>query len=254
MTAAAPRLPSFYRLVAFDRIYSTNEEGRRQAAAGAAEGTLLWAREQLAGRGRRGRAWQSPPGNLYVSLVLRPACAPATAAQLSFVTAVGLGAALDGLLPAGTSVQYKWPNDVLVGGRKVAGILLETSASPGPALDWLVVGVGVNVESCPDDAPFPATSLGAVGAGEASVAGVLEAFARHFLDWYRQWRAEGFAPIRARWLDGARGLGQPVEARLVGETLAGRFAALDEGGGLVLDLPGGGRRTIAAGEVFYPGL
>ncbi|MEX2009056.1 MAG: biotin--[acetyl-CoA-carboxylase] ligase [Dongiaceae bacterium] len=254
MTAAAPGLPSFYRLVAFDCIDSTNEEGRRQAAAGAVEGTLLWAREQLAGRGRRGRSWQSPPGNLYVSLVLRPPCAPATAAQLSFVAAVGLGAALDGLLPVGTRVQYKWPNDVLVGGRKVAGILLETAASPGPALDWLVVGVGVNVESCPDDAPFPATSLGAAGAGEASVAGVLEAFARHFLDRYRQWRAEGFAPIRAGWLDGARGLGQPVEARLEGETLAGRFATLDEGGGLVLDLPGGGRRTIAAGEVFYPGL
>jgi BirA family biotin operon repressor/biotin-[acetyl-CoA-carboxylase] ligase len=112
----------------------------------------------------------------------------------------------------------------------------------------------VNVESCPDDAPFPATSLGAVGAGEASVAGVLEAFARHFLDWYRQWLSHGFEPVRARWLDGAHGLGQPVEARLEGETLAGRFAALDERGGLVLELPGGDRRTIAVGEVFFPGL
>ncbi len=251
---ATPRLPSFYRLVVHERIDSTNEEAKRLAADGAAGGALVWAGEQLAGRGRRGRGWASPPGNLYASLLLRPACPPARACQLNFVAAVALAEAVSSLLPAGTPVTLKWPNDVLVGGAKVSGILLEASAALDRSIDWLIIGVGVNVASHPVDTPYPATSLQREGAADATAATILQAFAERFQVWYETWRGQGFVPVRARWLASARGLGEPIEVRLERETLQGRFGDLDESGALMLDMPDGARRQITTGDLFFPQL
>lgn len=119
-----PDLPANFPLIALGDVGSTNDEARRLAAEGAPDGTVVWARSQNAGRGRYGRSWSSPPGNLYVSLLLRPACPPATALQLGFVAAVALGEALDRRVAA-AALTFKWPNDVLLDGRKIAGILLE---------------------------------------------------------------------------------------------------------------------------------
>ncbi len=249
---ATPQLPSFYRLVAHEQIDSTNEEAKRLAATGAAAGTLIWAGEQLAGRGRRGRRWASPPGNLYVSLLLRPACPPAQACQLNFVAAVALAEAVSALLPTDRPVTLKWPNDVLIRGAKVSGILLEASAALDRSIDWLVIGVGVNVGSHPADTPYPATSLQREGAADATAAAVLQAFAERFQAWYETWRSEGFAPVRARWLASARGLGEPIEVRLERETLQGRFGDLDESGALMLDMGNGARRQITTGDLFFP--
>jgi BirA family biotin operon repressor/biotin-[acetyl-CoA-carboxylase] ligase len=251
MSAEDPRLPSFFRLAAFERIDSTNEEAKRRAAAGAPEGTLVWALEQTAGRGRRGRSWASPPGNLYMSLLLRPACGIEAAAQLSFVATVALGEALDALLPPGPEVRFKWPNDVLIDGAKVSGILMEATASAGAAVEWVVLGIGVNVAHAPADAGYPATSLRAAGAQEATVPAVLEKLAMALLAWLERWRQQGFAPVRAQWLRFARGIGEPVEVRLQRETLHGRFDALDDSGALLLGLPGGAVRSITAGDVFF---
>ena len=139
---AAPLLPPFYRLLGFAELDSTNEEAKRQATAGAPEGALVWARAQSAGRGRRGRRWVSEPGNLYLSILLRPSFPPATAAQLGFAAALAVGEAAAAALPAGADVAYKWPNDVLISGRKASGILLESQAAGEGRLDWLVVGIG----------------------------------------------------------------------------------------------------------------
>ncbi len=250
---ATLQLPSFYRLVVHEQIDSTNEEAKRLAAGGAESGTLVWAREQLAGRGRRGRGWASPPGNLYASLLLRPACPPARACQLNFVAAVALVEAVSSLLPAGAAVTLKWPNDVLVGGAKVSGILLEAAAALDRSIDWLVIGIGVNVTSHPADTPYPATSLQREGAASATAA-VLEGFAERFLAWYETWRGQGFAPVRARWLASARGLGEPIEVRLEREILHGRFRDLDESGALMLDMRDGARRQITTGDLFFPQL
>jgi BirA family biotin operon repressor/biotin-[acetyl-CoA-carboxylase] ligase len=163
-----------------------------------------------------------------------------------------LGGALRQVLPPATPLAFKWPNDVLVGGRKVSGILLEASGLTGERLDSLVVGVGVNVAASPADVAYAATSLAESGAGEVSVADLLAGFATAFLAELELWRREGFAPARRRWLAHAEGLGGPVEVRLDRETLAGRFAALDESGGLALDLPSGQRRIVSAGDVFFP--
>ncbi len=248
---AAPDLPPAYRLVALDEVDSTNAELRRRAAAGAEQGTLVWARRQSAGRGRRGRVWSSPPGNLYCSLLLRPARPPAEVSRLCFVAALAVGEAISALLPAAASVAHKWPNDVLVGGRKVAGILLESATVGGGIVDWVIVGVGVNVARHPDDTSYAATSLAAEGA-EASVPDVLGAYVGRLDPWLGRWREEGFAPVRQAWLECAEGLGRPLEVRLARETLSGIFAELDMSGALVLATAGGGRRTVSAGEVFFP--
>ena len=163
MILTEPRLAPFYRLAALDMIDSTNSEAQRRAAAGAPAGTLIWARQQTAGRGRRGRAWQTPPGNLCFSLLLRPAVTPAVAATLGFVAGLALATAIDQLLPAGRRSELKWPNDLLVEGRKLAGILLEAGASGPSRLDHLILGIGVNVVAYPTDLPYPATSLAACG-------------------------------------------------------------------------------------------
>src|SRR6185436_13795822 len=119
----------------------------------------VWADEQTAGRGRRGRTWLSPPGNLYLSLVLRPNDPPARAAQLGFVAALGLGDALAGLAGPRLQPRYKWPNDLLVNGKKLAGILLESENAAADRVDFVVIGIGVNIAVAPDDVEYPATSL-----------------------------------------------------------------------------------------------
>lgn len=249
MTARQPRLPSFYSLVALDSVDSTNEEAKRRLAAGnpVPEGTLIWAGEQTAGRGRRGRSWESPRGNLYMSLVLTPGRPPGTAAQLGFVAAVALADTLSELLPGAGRVRLKWPNDVLVDGGKVSGILLE--AANGGAV---VLGVGVNIRSRPAAGLYPTVSLAEAGAAVDEPGALLERFAQRLLDRYAAWRREGFTPLRAAWLERAIGLGQAIEVRLDRETLKGRFDALDDSGALALALPDGRRRMVAAGDVFFP--
>ena len=214
--------------------------------------------EQTAGRGRRGRSWLSPPGNLYLSLVQRPDGAPARAALLGFVAALGLGDALGSLIHGDTlaalggpalQLRYKWPNDLLANGKKLAGILLESETAASDRVDFVVIGIGVNIAHAPRDVEFPATSLAAEGVTGITPAVLLEDFVRHFAGWVRRWRAEGFAPVRAAWLAAASGLGERVRVRLERQTLLGRFQGLDDDGALVLDAAEG-RRRIAAGEVF----
>jgi len=249
--APPPKLPPAYRLVTLETVESTNDEALRLATAGAEDGTLVWAREQTGGRGRQGRTWSSPPGNLYFSLVLRPDCAPAEAAQLGFVAGLALGEAIGSVAPPMIEVTFKWPNDLLLNGRKGAGILLESRSDPDGALDCLILGVGVNLAHYPEDTSFPATSLRFEGATQVTVVALLEAFSRSFMSWANRWLDDGFAPVRRAWLHHAHGLGEEIEVRLPRETLKGTFKDLDERGVLVLELPDGTRREISAGDVYF---
>lgn len=249
-----PRLPPAFRLVALEEIDSTNAEAKRRAEAGAEDGTLVWARQQSGGYGRQGRGWASARGNLFLSLIVRPDCALAEAAQFSFVTAVALGDAFGSVASPLIEVTYKWPNDVLLNGRKAAGILLESKADAAQNLEWLVIGVGANVSSFPSETRLPATSLHFEGSPPTvSAVDLLEAFGRHMLSWTNVWLDEGFAPVREAWLRHAQALNEEIEVRLPGETLKGIFAGLDGSGTLELRLPDGGTRHIAAGDVFLPG-
>ena len=244
----APRLPDFFDLVIKDVTDSTNIDARDLACIGAPEGTLVWAKAQGAGRGRRGREWASPPGNLYASLILRPTCAPTTATQISFVTALAIRDAVAAFLPDTKQALLKWPNDVLVDQQKIAGILLESQLVHGADLDWLIVGTGVNVATFPDSTERPATSLASLGS-DVTVGVFLETYAVEILRWYQTWQQSGFAAIRQAWLDNAWGQGGPVEVRLGSETFHGVFEDLDESGALVVSTTQG-TRLVSAGDVF----
>jgi BirA family biotin operon repressor/biotin-[acetyl-CoA-carboxylase] ligase len=245
-------LPPAYRLVSLETVDSTNEEAKRLARAGAEDGTLVWAREQTHGRGRSGRSWASPLGNLYLSLVLRPDCPPVAASQLGFVAALGAGTGLAEVMPPMIELRYKWPNDILINRRKAGGILLETESARADRLDWLVLGLGINVMQRPAETSFPATSLREEGDLEATVEAVLEAFSRHFLSWVNRWLADGFAPVRAAWRKSAIGIGEAIRVRLPNAELEGIFDDIDQDGALLLRA-GGSVRRITAGDVFFGG-
>jgi len=244
-----PKLPPPFTAVFHDRIGSTSDEAKAMAAAGAAHGTLVWAREQTAGRGRLDRAWQSPRGNLYTSCILRPDVKPARAAELGFVAAVAMAETVRALLPAAVPVALKWPNDVLVDGGKVAGILLEAQSGPNGMVDWLVLGMGINIVAAPDDTPYRAVALRPQGA-VADAALVLELLYGALAERLDAWQRDGFAGIRTRWLTLARGLGAPIEVRQGDAIVAGRFVDLDPDGALVLETAGG-RRRITTGDVHF---
>ncbi|MBC8339469.1 MAG: biotin--[acetyl-CoA-carboxylase] ligase [Rhodospirillales bacterium] len=249
-----PNLPTAYHLVSLETVDSTNAEAIRRAKEGeeaTPDGTLIWAKEQTDGRGRRGRTWFSPPGNLYCSLVLRPDVAIERAAEFSFIGALALYDTLGTIGDAGHQVHCKWPNDILLNDRKVAGLLLETE-STGGVPDWIVLGFGVNVAVLPGDVEFPATSFRAEG-WAASEVECLESFSRHFLKWTNTWLEEGFAPIRKNWLWRCYGKGEEIEVRLENETLSGVFEDLDESGALLLKT-GDGIREITSGDVFFPSI
>jgi BirA family biotin operon repressor/biotin-[acetyl-CoA-carboxylase] ligase len=146
-------------------------------------------------------------------------------------------------------LSYKWPNDVLLHGRKVAGILLESEIGKREGVEFIVIGIGINLVSSPRDAAYPATSLLEEDLGTVSPGTALEGFLVNFQIWAERWREDGFAPIRAAWLARATALGDPIQVRLEPETLRGRFIDIDQQGALLLESAGEVRR-VAAGEVF----
>lgn len=249
---APPPLPSFYQPIRLDSVASTHEEIKRLAAMGAGEGVIVIAGEQTAGRGRQRRVWASPPGNLYLSLLLRPDRPLGTALQIGFVAAVAAAEALAAFLPAAADVRLKWPNDVLIGGRKVAGMLLEADCSAGGAVNWIALGLGINILSHPPAATtsYPPTSLTAEGAS-ATADEVLAAFGSAFLAGYQRWLESGFAAVRQAWLARAFARGGTVDVRLdEATTVRGRFLDLDGDGALLLETDDGRQRRITAGDVF----
>jgi BirA family biotin operon repressor/biotin-[acetyl-CoA-carboxylase] ligase len=234
-----------FRVEQVAEIDSTNEACRLRALAGEGAGLVIRADRQTSGRGRRGRTWASPAGNLYASLLLRPERAVSEAAALGFAAVTAIGDVAEALLPDHAQVRHKWPNDLLVNGRKASGILLE--AQPG----FLVLGIGVNILSHPADMPYPATDLLAEGAAPVAPQALLERFLAAFRPLYETWRADGFAALLPAWRRRAAGLGAAIEVRLEREILYGLFRDLDPDGALRLALADGTERRIAAGDVYF---
>lgn len=247
--ASTVALPAGWRLAERASVDSTNLEASRAAEAGAAGGLVVFAHEQLAGRGRQGRGWASPRGNLYCSVLLRPDALVRDGAQLSFVAALAVHDTVAGLLGKPARAGCKWPNDVLVGGAKIAGILLESRGRPDGRLDWVIVGTGINVAHAPRDTERPATSLSAEGV-DVAVARVLERYLTALDEWVNIWLRDGFDPVRAAWLDRALSLGRTIRARWGRREVVGRFETLDAGGALVLRTEDGALTRVGAGEIF----
>jgi BirA family biotin operon repressor/biotin-[acetyl-CoA-carboxylase] ligase len=235
-----------FGLIACETVGSTNSEALARARAGERGPLWITARTQTAGRGRRGRTWVSEPGNLYATLLLADPAPPERAAQLSFVAALAAHDAIAARAPAlNRRLGFKWPNDVLLDGAKLAGILIEAEGTR-PLL--VAVGIGINCRHHPAATGYPATDLAAAGAA-VTVEDLFRALSDAMLHRLGEWDA-GFAPIRAAWLARAGGLGGELTARLGTRELSGRFETLDDAGRLVLRLPDGAVETIAAGEVF----
>lgn len=234
-----------------DSLDSTNEEARRLAEAGEAGPLWIFAREQSAGRGRRGREWVSARGNLFATLLLRPQRPAEVCAQLSFVAALAAGDTVANFAPS-ARIALKWPNDVLLDGDKVAGILLESAGSAGGrAAEWLAVGIGINLANYPNGTDMPATSLAAVTGRAPDAEDALARLAGRWDAWYEAWMKNGFQPIRDAWLARATGLGEQVRARLAGREVQGVFEGLAEDGALILREANGKQTRIGAGEVFF---
>jgi BirA family biotin operon repressor/biotin-[acetyl-CoA-carboxylase] ligase len=212
----------------------------------------VWIRadRQSAGRGRRGRAWQSPAGNLAATLLLRPDKPAGVCAQLSFVAAIAAAETVSRIVPA-ADTRVKWPNDILADGRKIAGILLESASGRGAVPAWLAIGIGINLGSFPEDVEVPAISAAALGAMPPAPHDALTQLAGSFAKWYDIWRAQGFAPVRDAWLARAAKLGSRVTARLATKDVSGVFEGIDETGALILRVGAGRTRLIAAGDVFF---
>ncbi|MFO1143468.1 MAG: biotin--[acetyl-CoA-carboxylase] ligase [Amaricoccus sp.] len=228
---------------------STNAEALRRAAAGDFGPVWILAGRQTAARGRRGRPWAMAAGNFAATLLDRP---PGALALRSFVAALGLFDTMVAVSGRPEIFALKWPNDVLLAGGKLAGILLES----GPA-GALALGVGVNLAEAPDPSTLEPGAVTPVGLREATGIAVtpeelLDILAPAVAHWEARLRAEGFAPLRAAWLSRAKGLGEEVTARLPGRSHVGRFESVDETGALVLATDAG-RLVLPAAEVHFAG-
>ncbi|PYE86318.1 biotin--[acetyl-CoA-carboxylase] ligase [Phyllobacterium leguminum] len=239
-----------YRLESFETVGSTNAVALERAQAGDPGKLWIVSKRQESGRGRRGRAWATPSGNLAATLLLVERYEPATAATLGFVAGLSLADALDAVLVGTPRIGLKWPNDVLVNGAKLSGILLEsTLLSQGRFA--VAIGIGVNVVSHPEDTPYPAISLQTLGSicdAETLFLALSDSWRENMALWNE---GRGLGAIRFRWLDRAAGLGQEVAVRVEDRVISGIFETIDEDCRFVIREPDGTRVSIAAGDVHF---
>jgi BirA family biotin operon repressor/biotin-[acetyl-CoA-carboxylase] ligase len=241
-----------YRLAAYDEVGSTSNEAFAWARLGDRGRLWVVARLQKQGHGRRGRVWQTPKGNLAASLLMLEADLGSVAATLGFAVGLALDSAIRavGHGEGKPSIKLKWPNDLLCGEAKVAGILLEAVPLPGGP-SCVVIGIGVNVREAPSDVPYPATSLAACGIDTTAEA-LFQALADAWVDLAEDWHAgAGFAGIRQRWLAHAVGIGRPISVTMGEETVSGTFETIDDEGRLVVRSGDGAARPISAGDVHF---
>jgi len=254
-----------YRLRSYDSVGSTNAEAIEAAKAGDPGGIWFVARHQTAGRGRRGRTWINPRGNLAATLLIVPDADPTSVATLGFVGGVALSAALSAILPDGIvrvgidgaddadgegRIALKWPNDVLADGAKLAGILLEAAKLPD-GRHAIAIGLGVNVVAFPPDLPYPATSLVALGV-ERSAEEVFQALSDAWVESFGMWDdGRGIGAVLTRWRASAAGIGAPVAVSQDGDVLRGIFETIDDTGRLIVRAEDDRRIAITAGDVHF---
>ncbi|MEZ6021851.1 MAG: biotin--[acetyl-CoA-carboxylase] ligase [Hyphomonadaceae bacterium] len=237
-------------LEVFDEIDSTILEARRRAERGDAQPVWLIAKRQTAGRGRRGRSWVSPEGNLMATYLFATTRPPAEIALLGFVAGVAIAETFEALCVEG-AVTLKWPNDVMIAGGKAAGILIDSGGLQGGGV-WVALAFGVNVAHAPDalDQPTACLRNAIAHSGALSAIDVFAVLRPKLEAWAARLLSESFAPVRAAWMSRAHGLGRDVQVRQGEEMLTGRFSGISASGELELDT-GTGRRLISAGDIYF---
>lgn len=252
MAACEPSLPPSFREECLEQTDSTNAEAIRRLKQGEPGNLWIRATRQSAGRGRSGRHWVSPEGNLYASLLLRPACTLETALHLAFLAGIALYETAAGCGGRGLigSLTLKWPNDLLLDGKKAGGILLESrkdSSAAGPAV---VIGSGLNLASHPGETTIPATHLSAHGAAVASDDAfyMLAQRTAHWLDIWAD--GQGWSDVRKAWIEHSFSPGTAISVTQGDRLREGYYAGIDEAGALLLDTGSEGLIRITAGDVF----
>jgi BirA family transcriptional regulator, biotin operon repressor / biotin---[acetyl-CoA-carboxylase] ligase len=245
-----PVLPSPFHLIDFESVASTNDEALELASSGASDWTVVRATEQRAGRGRRGKTFASPPGNSYTSFLLRPDCAHADAPQIALLGGLAVARAIGEVAPDLPPAQCKWPNDVLIEGNKVCGILVE-AASTGTRLDAVIVGIGVNLANHPKVDGVRISDLEALGA-TVDRDFWLSALAPHLKMLVDLWLSRGFAAVRQIWLDHAAGLNaRVIHSEDCRPPLHGTLAGIDDAGALLIsDTTGQTHRCVSGSLVL----
>ncbi|WP_414471158.1 biotin--[acetyl-CoA-carboxylase] ligase [Microvirga sp. M2] len=249
-----------YRLISIEATDSTNDDALQAARSGDPGPLWIVSAEQRAGRGRHGRQWSSPQGNLYASLLLTDPCEPQHAPQLGFVAGLALHEAVEAVTGVGAPrLSLKWPNDLLLDGAKISGLLLEGHRLAGHGPLAIVIGFGVNVAFAPTGTPYPALALQTVRPG-LTRADMFRALSASFAQTFAAWRnaarlnaADPFGPIRRLWLERAAGIGQEVTLRLPAGEKRGVFEGLDRFGRLQLKTVSGAE-LIDAGDLYFPHL
>lgn len=238
-----------FHLESHEVLESTSSLVKQRAEAGEDEGLAVLALRQSAGRGRQGRGWESPAGNLYLSLLLRPAVPLRDAPQWSFVAAVALAETLKPLLPEAAQPSLKWPNDLLLQGAKAAGILVETGIAPTHSLDWICIGIGVNIMSKPSLPDRPTACLAEYLPNPPTPDALAAALLQALSHWHETRLRQGFESIRDAWLRHGPAMGAAVSVKRDGALLEGAFAGLSPEGGLKL-AKGSEVQLILAGEII----
>jgi BirA family biotin operon repressor/biotin-[acetyl-CoA-carboxylase] ligase len=225
---------------------STQDVVRGLAEAGEAEGLAVQALQQTKGRGRHGNEWIAPLGNLYLSVLLRPSCSADKAGQIAFVAAVALSEAIEDVIEPVHIKTLKWPNDVLIDGKKISGILLETELNDKGRVDYLVLGTGVNIFAPPEGA----AGLDAIKKEPVYVNKFRDLYLEKLRERYISWKNKGFAPVREAWLKQAHGLGQNMKIHLPEVTYEGLFKGVNDSGALIAEIDGK-EKIFTAGEVHF---
>ncbi len=235
-----------WRITVTGQVPSTQDLVRVAAEGGEPEGFVVQALQQTGGRGRHGNQWASPMGNLYMSLLLRPDCAASEAGQVAFIIALALSKAMDEFIDTDNHAKtLKWPNDILIDGKKTSGILLESEINDGHC-DYLVIGIGVNILSYPEDR----IGLDAVKKKPVPIHPFRDRVLAHLSDYMDGWRTHGFKPIRDEWMKQAHGLNAPMTIRLPEVSYPGILKGIDEQGGLIAEVDGQIKR-FTSGDVHF---
>ncbi len=225
---------SFWRLERYDELGSTSDFCAERAKSAEPEGLAVFAVQQSAGRGSRGRTWLSAPGNVALSVLLRPKIAPAQSSMFPLLAGIATADAINAVLPAGPTAMLKWPNDVLLNGQKCAGLLIDATTAQN-RIDWLVVGMGINVAYAPQLPGRATTCLAAHGA-ETTALAVAESVLDHLSNWLDIFQSSGPDKIILSWMSRAHPVGTPLEVNAPHQSAAGTFAGLSPAGELLLNV------------------
>lgn len=244
-------VPSLFTVKHLSSVDSVLSEATRLVVAGVEEDTLVWADEQTNAYGRFQSKWVSPPGNLYCAWIIHPECSLDEALQLGFVTAVSAGITIADVVAPMTDMEYRWPNEILLDGYKVADILIDSIKDEHSEFQWLVVGLSVNIIDHPGNSLGGVISLHEVSdQGELTPQTFLERYCRNLLTWRYRWIHDGFEPVRKSWLNWMVDSNKPLEIKLADTLLKGKFLELRETGDLVLETGDNNSRTVTLRE-FY---